>query len=52
MRGKIAAPGKRKRADYLLSFPSNLPLPVVEAKDNSQVVGVLPKAKTPANHMD
>ncbi len=39
LRGKIAARGKKKRADYLLFFQSNLPLAVVEAKDNSHPVG-------------
>ncbi len=39
VRGKIAVRGKMKRADYLLFFQSNLPLAVVEAKDNSQPVG-------------
>jgi type I restriction enzyme, R subunit len=39
LRGKIAARGKMKRADYLLCFESNLPLAVVEAKDNNNPVG-------------
>src|SRR5262245_13814450 len=39
VRGKVAARGKRKRADYLLFYESNLPLAVVEAKDNNHPVG-------------
>ena len=39
VRGKIAVRGTKKRADYLLFFESNLPLAVVEAKDNNQPVG-------------
>src|SRR5439155_27094192 len=39
VRGKVAVRGKMKRADYLLCFESNLPLAIVEAKDNNQPVG-------------
>ncbi len=39
LRGKIAARSKQKRADYLLYFQNNLPLAIVEAKDNSHPVG-------------
>lgn len=39
VRGNIYARGKRKRADYLLSYKSNLPLAVVEAKDNKHFLG-------------
>lgn len=39
LRGKIAARGKKKRADYLLFYQDNLPLAVVEAKDNTHAVG-------------
>ena len=39
VRGKVAVRGKQKRADYLLFFESNLPLAVVEAKDNKHPVG-------------
>lgn len=37
--GKTAKRGKRKRADYLLSYKNNLPLAIVEAKDNNHPVG-------------
>ena len=39
VRGEIGSRGKKKRADYLLFYQSNLPLAVVEAKDNSHPVG-------------
>ena len=39
VRGNITVRGKRKRADYLLSYKSNLPLAVVEAKDNKHNLG-------------
>ena len=39
LRGNITARGKRKRADYLLSYKSNFPLAIVEAKDNNHPVG-------------
>lgn len=38
VRGKLASRRKGKRADYLLSFKANLPLAVVEAKDESHSV--------------
>lgn len=37
--GKKASRGRRKRADYLLSYQNNLPLAIVEAKDNNAPVG-------------
>ncbi|MDE2807155.1 MAG: DEAD/DEAH box helicase family protein, partial [Gemmatimonadota bacterium] len=39
VRGKLGSRGKKKRADYLLFYQSNLPLAVVEAKDNSHPLG-------------
>lgn len=39
VRGKMAKRGKQKRADYILFYQSNLPLAVVEAKDNTHPVG-------------
>lgn len=39
VRGKVAVRGKQKFADYVLFYKSNLPLAVVEAKDNSHAVG-------------
>lgn len=39
VRGNISTRGKRKRADYMLSYKSNMPLAVVEAKDNKHYLG-------------
>lgn len=39
VRGKLVARGKGKRADYLLYYKPNIPLAVIEAKDNSHGVG-------------
>ena len=39
VRGKLVARGKRKRADYLLFYKPNLPMALVEAKDNNQSLG-------------
>ena len=39
VQGKVAVRGEKKRADYLLFYRPNLPLAVVEAKDNSHPVG-------------
>jgi type I restriction enzyme R subunit len=39
VRGKLHSRGERKRVDYLLSHQKNLPLAVIEAKDNKHSVG-------------
>src|SRR5678815_324278 len=39
VRGKLVSRGKGKRADYLLYYKPNIPLAIVEAKDNSYGVG-------------
>ena len=39
VRGKLVARGKRKRADYILSAKPNVPIAVIEAKDNNHSVG-------------
>lgn len=39
VRGKMAARGKAQRADYLLSVKPNVPVAVIEAKDNRHGVG-------------
>ena len=39
VRGNSTARGKRKRADYLLYYKPNLPLVIVEAKDNNHSLG-------------
>lgn len=39
VRGKMHSRGEQKRADYLLYFKPNIPLAVIEAKDNTHSVG-------------
>jgi type I site-specific restriction endonuclease len=39
VRGKTVQRGEAKKADYLLFFKPNLPIAVIEAKDNSHSVG-------------
>jgi type I restriction enzyme R subunit len=39
VRGKLHSRGEQKRADYILYYQSNIPLAVIEAKDNSHSVG-------------
>lgn len=39
VRGDLTARGKKRRADYILYHRTNLPLAVVEAKDNKHTIG-------------
>jgi type I restriction enzyme R subunit len=39
VRGKLVSRGKAKRADYVLYFKPNIPIALIEAKDNSHSVG-------------
>jgi type I site-specific restriction endonuclease len=39
VRGKLVARGTAKRADYILYYKPNIPLAVIEAKDNNCHVG-------------
>ena len=39
VRGKIHARGSQKRADYILYYKPNIPIAVLEAKDNNHTVG-------------
>ena len=39
VRGKLVGRGKRKRADYLLFHKPNLPIALIEAKDNTHQLG-------------
>ncbi|WP_099329428.1 EcoAI/FtnUII family type I restriction enzme subunit R [Clostridium paraputrificum] len=39
VRGNLTARGKRKRADYLLFYKPNLPIAIIEAKDNKNSIG-------------
>lgn len=39
VRNNVTTRGKRKRADYLLSYKINMPLAIIEAKDNNHFLG-------------
>ena len=39
VRGKLVTRGRAKRADYVLYFKPNIPLALIEAKDNAHSVG-------------
>ena len=39
VRGKLVTRGKAKRADYVLYYKPNIPLALIEAKDNTYAVG-------------
>jgi type I restriction enzyme R subunit len=39
VRGDLVARGKKKRADYLLFYRPNIPIAVIEAKDNNHSIG-------------
>ncbi|MCY4612249.1 MAG: DEAD/DEAH box helicase family protein [Nitrospira sp.] len=39
VRGKLVSRGKAKRADYVLSYKPNVPIAVIEAKDNIHAIG-------------
>jgi type I restriction enzyme R subunit len=39
VRGKLHTRGKNKRADYVLFYKPNIPIAVIEAKDNNHTVG-------------
>lgn len=39
VQGKLYARGKRKRADYILYHQPNVPIAIIEAKDNKKPVG-------------
>ena len=39
VRGNLVARGKKKRADYILSYKPNMPLAIIEAKDNKKPLG-------------
>ncbi|NBV21917.1 MAG: restriction endonuclease [Proteobacteria bacterium] len=53
VRGKTVKRGEAKKADYILSYKPNLPLAVVEAKDNNHAVGAgMPQALEYAELLD
>ncbi len=39
VRGKLVMRGKRKRADYILYYKPNIPIAIIEAKDNNHNIG-------------
>ena len=39
VRGKLVARGKAKKADFVLYYKPNIPIALIEAKDNSHAVG-------------
>lgn len=39
VRGKLHSRGERKRADYILYYKTNIPIAIIEAKDNSYSIG-------------
>jgi type I restriction enzyme R subunit len=39
VRGKLTARGNQKRADYILYYKPNIPIAIIEAKDNKHSVG-------------
>ena len=39
VRGKLVTRGNAKRADYILYYKPNIPLAIIEAKDNNYPVG-------------
>ena len=39
VRGKLVSRGKAKRADYILYYKPNIPIALIEAKDNSHAIG-------------
>jgi type I site-specific restriction endonuclease len=39
VRGKLVTRGKSKRADYILYYKPNIPIAIIEAKDNDHSVG-------------
>ena len=39
VQGKLYIRGKSKRADYILYYKSNIPIAIIEAKDNKKAVG-------------
>ena len=39
VRGNLTTRGKKKRADYILSYKKNLPIAIIEAKDSTHALG-------------
>lgn len=53
VKGKLAAHGKKKRADYILYHKPNLPIAIIEAKDNNHSMDAgMQQALDYAGHLD
>lgn len=53
LRGNVTSRGQKKRADYLLFYKPNIPLAIIEAKDNNHTPGAgLQQAIDYANTLD
>ena len=53
VKGTLHSRGKRRRADYLLSYHDGLPIAVIEAKDNNHSLGAgMQQALEYADHLD
>ena len=53
LKGTLHSRGKKRRADYLLSYNDGLPIAVIEAKDNNHSVGAgLQQALEYSDHLD
>lgn len=53
LRGNVTSRGQKKRADYLLFYKPNIPLAIIEAKDNNHPSGAgLQQAIDYANTLD
>lgn len=53
VRGKTVKRGEKKRADYILYYKSNLPIAIIEAKDNKHEIGAgMQQALGYANTLD
>src|SRR5262249_49265802 len=53
VKGKLCSRGEGKRADYVLYFKPNLPIAVIEAKDNNHTISSNPNrydSDTKGNH--
>ena len=46
VRGKLHSRGEAKRADYILYYKPNIPIAIVEAKDNRKVKRTCPMKRT------
>ncbi len=53
VQGKLHTRGKQKRADYILYYKPNIPIAIIEAKDNNHTVGAgMQQALDYANTLD